>query len=91
MYFWGANDIVVNDKGWQDHIVRHELIHHWQSETFGVLQAGTRLPRWYIEGMAYVLSEDPRPIIPNEKAQAQRLRFQRWIAAGNDWRMAPDS
>ncbi len=89
LYFWATQDIAINDKGWRSHIVRHELIHHWQNETYGMVQAGNGLPRWYIEGMAYVFSEDPRPVIPNEKAQGQRARFKQWIDAGNDWRVVP--
>lgn len=85
----GRQAIVINATGWQPHIVRHEVIHHWQVEQFGLLDWAHRLPRWYIEGMAYVLSEDPRPIIPNADAQAQRETFQSWIADGANWRARP--
>jgi hypothetical protein len=89
LYFWGANAILINETGWQPHILRHELIHHWQAEQFGGARAALRLPRWYIEGMAYVLSEDPRPQIPNAEAQVQREAFLAWRASGNNWRRPP--
>lgn len=89
LYLWGFDTLMVNHIGWEDHILRHELIHHWQSENIGVLRSA-RLPGWYIEGMAYVLSEDPRPVIPNAEACGWRAQFAEWIADGNDWRVVPD-
>lgn len=89
LYVWGTQTALFNDKGWQPHIVRHELIHHWQAENFGGLIGLSRLPGWYIEGMAYALSQDPRDEIPNATAQAQRETFEAWIAAGHDWRRPP--
>ncbi len=89
LYFWGAKIAVINAKGWEPHILRHEIIHHWQGEALGGASAALKLPRWYIEGMAYVLSQDPRAVIPNATAQAQRKRFQTWLEDGNDWRVPP--
>ena len=89
LYFWGTNAMVVSDSGWVKFIVRHEMIHHWQTETFGAVNAGKNLPRWYIEGMAYELSRDPRSTIPNAAADRQRKQFRAWIAAGNNWRVPP--
>lgn len=86
----GRSGSVINAIGWHDHIVRHELIHHWQNEQFGLIKASHGLPRWYIEGMAYELSEDPRDTIPNEQAQGYRETFRAWTAAGNDWRIPPE-
>ena len=62
-YFWGLDTLLINDRGWQAYTLRHELIHHWQVEQFGAVQA-SRLPRWYIEGMAYSISQDPRDPLP---------------------------
>lgn len=83
---WG---MVINATGWQDHIVRHELIHHWQAEQFGVWNTASAWPRWFIEGMAYSLSQDPREVIPNKAAQSYRVEFQDWTSSGGNWR-TPD-
>lgn len=85
----GTMGAVINETGWSEHIVRHELIHHWQSENFGKIATAVSLPRWYIEGMAYTLSKDPRHPLPHAPAQAWRAQFEEWIADGNDWRIPP--
>lgn len=85
----GTFGIVINAHGWQDHILRHELIHHWQNVQFGRAQASVFLPRWYIEGMAYSLSQDPRRPLPREDIEVWREEFETWVAAGNDWRSPP--
>ena len=88
-YFWGTNTMVVSNTGWHSFMVRHEMIHHWQAERFGAVEGAKNLPRWYIEGMAYHFSNDPRPTLPNGAAQGQRAEFRRWLAAGNNWRVPP--
>ncbi|MEH6830605.1 MAG: hypothetical protein V7661_07150 [Sulfitobacter sp.] len=88
-YFWGTNRLVISDTGWVKFVVRHEMIHHWQAEKFGAVEGAKDLPRWYIEGMAYVFSNDPRPTIPNAAADRQRAQFRAWQAAGNNWRVPP--
>lgn len=88
LYFWGLDTLLINDKGWQDYILRHELIHHWQVEQFGAVQT-SRLPRWYIEGMAYSISRDPRDPLPRTDIQAWRAQFNVWVEEGNDWRQPP--
>lgn len=88
LYFWGLDTLLINDKGWKDYILRHELIHHWQVEQFGAVQA-SRLPRWYIEGMAYSISQDPRDPLPRTDIQTWRTQFNTWIEEGNDWRQPP--
>lgn len=85
----GDMGILVHPKGWHPHILRHEMIHHWQAERFGRLDVSHRLPRWYIEGMAYALSEDPRHPLPREDIEAWRQEFTDWMAAGNDPRRPP--
>ncbi len=85
----GTGTTVINEIGWHDYILRHEMIHQWQQEQFGLLPYASGLPRWYIEGMAYELSEDPRTTIPNIAAQGFREEFKAWVAAGNDWRQPP--
>ena len=88
LYFWGLDTLLINDKGWQDYILRHELIHHWQVEQFGPVQA-SRLPRWYIEGMAYSLSQDPRSPLPRTDIEEWRAQFGEWVENGNEWRQPP--
>ena len=87
-YVWGTNIIVINEAGWRDHIVVHEVIHHWQAEHFGLIKASS-WPSWFIEGMAYSMSNDPRRPLPREDIEAYRLEFEQWLAAGNDWRVGP--
>ena len=88
-YFWGTNQIVVSDVGWVKYMVRHEMIHHWQAEQFGAAESAKNLPQWYVEGMAYEFSNDPRGTISSPVAQKHRARFRAWIAAGNNWRVPP--
>ena len=70
-------------------MVRHEMIHHWQAEQFGAAESAKNLPQWYVEGMAYEFSNDPRGTISSPVAQKHRARFRAWIAAGNNWRVPP--
>ncbi|MFD0916395.1 hypothetical protein ACFQ14_08255 [Pseudahrensia aquimaris] len=76
----GTHGIVVRMRGWERHFVRHELIHHVQNERFGSLYAFVFLPTWYLEGMAYSLSLDPRKPIPDETLEGYRARFDAWAA-----------
>ena len=85
----GTFGIVIGPRGWLDYTVRHEMIHHVQNERFGVLRASNRLPRWFIEGMAYSLSGDPRRPLPRPELEDWRTRFDTWIAAGNQWTDPP--
>lgn len=87
-YFWGARTILLGGD-WEPFILRHELIHHWQNDNFGGPREALRLPMWFLEGMAYTLSGDPRDVIPNAEANAQREQFARWQSEGNDWRTRP--
>ena len=87
-YFWGARTLLIGDR-WAPYIIRHELIHHWQNENYGGPRDALRLPMWFLEGMAYSLSEDPRDVIPNVEANEQRARFMEWLSTGGDWRTPP--
>jgi len=89
LYYRGLDTMVINETGWEPYILRHELIHHWQQQTFGTIQVGFWLPEWYLEGMAYTLSEDPRRPIPHPPAEALRVAFEAWVAEGNDWHSPP--
>lgn len=76
-YHVGTSGIVIGPRGWQPHFARHELIHHVQMENIGSLHALLFTPIWFIEGMAYSLSDDPRKPLP-EPLQGWRDRFDRW-------------
>lgn len=74
----GRFGIVINARGWEPFYVRHELIHHLQNERLGLFTAWAK-PKWLVEGMAYALSEDPRPKL-SEPFQQYRSRFENWYA-----------
>jgi len=77
-YNVGTYAIVVGDRGWRPYFVRHELIHHLQSERLGSLQNRFFKPEWFREGMAYSLSGDPRDPL-TEPLQGYRSRFDAWF------------
>ncbi len=68
--------IVVSPRGWKPHYIRHEMIHRLQTQHLGLLTMW-REPKWFVEGMAYSLSEDPRPILA-EPFQQYRSQFETW-------------
>ncbi len=74
----GTIGIVISLRAWTPHYVRHEMLHHVQYERLGSLRAWLVSPEWFIEGMAYSLSEDPRPLL-SEPWQSDRTRFQEWF------------
>lgn len=78
-YTLGRFGIVVHPRGWKQHYIAHELIHHWQADVFGNLSPILGEP-WVIEGMAYALSEDPRAVLA-EPFQSYRQQFRDWHAA----------
>lgn len=70
---WGT---VIGPRAWKDYYVRHELIHHLQGQRIGVLRL-LFAPAWFVEGMAYTLSADPRSPLA-EPWQSHRTSFQNW-------------
>lgn len=76
---FGTVGTVIGPSAWKPYYVRHELIHHLQGQRLGVLRC-LLMPSWFIEGMAYSLSQDPRtPLtVPFE---GYRSRFMSWYAA----------
>lgn len=72
----GSFGIAIAPRGWQQHYVAHELIHHWQANHFGSL-ALLMGESWLIEGMAYSLSNDPRPEL-HEPFESYRQQFNNW-------------
>lgn len=71
----GSFGAVIAPRGWKPHYIEHELIHQWQSETFGTLDTWMA-PSWLTEGMAYSLSDDPRERL-SEPYQTYRAKFER--------------
>ena len=68
--------IVVGPRGWHPEYVRHELIHQVQFERLGALRLRCT-PDWFIEGMAYALSDDPRMQL-TQPFESHRRRFLAW-------------
>jgi hypothetical protein len=52
------------------------MIHRLQIQRLGIF-AMWRAPQWFVEGMAYSLSEDPRPLLA-EAFQQYRSQFEAW-------------
>ena len=70
--------IVISPRGWKPYVVRHEMIHRLQGEKLGVFGMYEK-PEWFVEGMAYALSQDPRePLV--EPFESERARFRAWYA-----------
>jgi hypothetical protein len=85
----GPLGTVFGPRAWQPYYVRHELIHQAQYERLGAYRV-LRSPDWFIEGMAYSLSEDPRTTLA-EPFQRYRSKFDGWLrAVGKDnlWEQA---
>ena len=69
--------VIFSERAWQPFYVRHELIHHLQNERLGTLTSWLFKPTWFIEGMAYARSQDPRQPLP-EPLEAWRRQYQLW-------------
>jgi hypothetical protein len=70
--------IVIGPRGWKPYVIRHEMIHRLQVQELGLLKM-YREPAWFLEGMAYALSEDPRAEL-DQPHQQYRSQFQAWYA-----------
>lgn len=85
----GTSGIVIGPRAWKNYYVRHEMIHHLQTERLGILKQW-RSPPWFREGMAYSLSEDPRATLA-ESSQRHRSMFENWyqsVGRKNLWEEA---
>lgn len=86
-YNVGTLGLVVSPRGWHPYYLRHELIHHLQNERLGSLNAWWFKPAWFVEGMAYSLSEDPRHPLP-APLEGYRVDFDAWarqFGTGDLW------
>lgn len=76
--------IIISPRGWKPPYIRHEMIHHLQKERLALWKFGPierwRSPDWFIEGMAYSLSKDPRSVLA-EPYQSYRSHFDEWYRA----------
>jgi hypothetical protein len=72
----GSFLIIVGPRAWTPYYLRHEMIHRLQTEQLGELKM-LQEPDWFIEGMAYSLSQDPHAELA-EPFQDYRSRFQDW-------------
>lgn len=76
---FGTSGIVIAPRGWHGYYLRHEMIHHLQNEHLGVVKMWLSTPKWFTEGMAYALSDDPRDKL-TEPWESYRSRFEAWYA-----------
>jgi hypothetical protein len=74
----GTLGTVIGPRAWVPYLVQHEMIHYVQGRRINVLRLLFK-PRWFVEGMAYALSEDPRVPLP-EPFEADRRAFSDWYA-----------
>lgn len=73
----GPFGTVFGPRAWTPYYVRHEFIHHFQNERLGMYRFH-RGPEWFIEGMAYSLSEDPRTKLA-DPFDGYRSQFEAWF------------
>lgn len=74
----GTFGIIIGPRAWQPHLVRHEMIHYVQARRLNVFLLLFK-PKWFVEGMAYALSGDPRAPLP-EPLEGWRREFLAWYA-----------
>ncbi|GAB3663816.1 hypothetical protein [Ramlibacter alkalitolerans] len=89
-YNVGTSGAVVSRRGRHDYYLRHELIHHVQAERLGAARLWLATPTWFIEGMAYSISEDPRHPLA-EPFESFRAQYENWAsqqAHGDLWSRA---
>lgn len=77
----GLFGTVVGPRAWKPYYLRHEMIHVLQGEQLGVVSLLFK-PAWFVEGMAYGLSADPREPLA-EPFQTERATFRNWWSAIN--------
>ena len=77
---WGT---VIGPNAWKPFYVRHEMIHVAQAEHLGVLSL-LRKPSWFVEGMAYGLSQDPRAPLAEPFEGYRRAFFTWYEGVGKD-------
>jgi hypothetical protein len=88
-YSVGTFGTVIGPRAWAPYYVRHELIHQLQTQELGIVALHVK-PSWFVEGMAYSLSEDPRQPLaePFEGYRGQFLGWYRSIDKSHLWQAA---
>ena len=83
----GIYGIVISPRAWKPHYLRHEMIHYVQFEKLGILKVWFTSPKWFTEGMAYYLSEDPRSELaePHESYRSQFASWYQHVGRDNLW------
>lgn len=82
---------VIGPRAWKDYYVRHEMIHFLQADRLGAFTLLFK-PAWFVEGMAYGLSDDPRQPL-NQPFESYRAEFLKWYgkqAPGRVWERAKE-
>jgi hypothetical protein len=85
----GTVGTVIGPRAWTPYYVRHELIHQLQGQQLGVVSLWLK-PSWFVEGMAYSLSQDPRQPLA-EPFESWRSQFSFWyqkFGKSNLWSQA---
>jgi hypothetical protein len=75
----GTVGTVIGPRAWKPYYVRHEVIHYVQARQLGVLPLFFK-PSWFVEGMAYALSEDPRTPLA-QPFEGYRSEFLSWYSS----------
>ena len=81
----GTFGTVIGPRAWKPYYVRHELIHYLQAERVGIVHLLFK-PQWWIEGMAYALSEDPREKLM-EPWETDRAAFKKWLGGAGEQKL----
>lgn len=68
--------IVVGPRAWDYSYLSHEFIHHLQHEKLGNFEVWLDTPQWFMEGMAYSLT-DKREVL-DEPWESYRNKFESW-------------
>ena len=82
----GTIGTVIGPHAWKAYYVRHEVIHYLQARELGTVQLLLK-PSWFVEGMAYSLSEDPRIPLPGpfEGYRREFLGWHKSVASEKVW------
>ncbi|RXJ67028.1 hypothetical protein CS022_24460 [Veronia nyctiphanis] len=81
--------IVVGPRAWDCSFLSHEFIHHLQHEKLGNFEVWLDTPQWFMEGMAYSLT-DKREVL-DEPWESHRAKFELWnkhLETNNFWQRA---
>ena len=75
----GTLGTIIGPRAWKDYYLRHEFIHQQQVQRLGIIHV-LLMPEWFVEGMAYSLSKDPR-IQLLEPWQSDRSKFNQQFSS----------